>query len=206
MVSTGYDNNSKRNISDWRDIVAVSVGSYHIVGLKSDGTVIAVGDNKNGQCNVSDWKLFRTDAEKEAEYNTACSLEKENTEDKVSQAICIFRELKNYKDSADRANACEGRLVEIQEISQKESAYTAACRWQESETIGDLEKAIWNFKNLENYKDSVDRARTCSIVLLNSQKNTLQTELSNLKGIFSGKRRKQIEARLAEIDNELKKM
>lgn len=23
--------------------------------MKSDGTVIAVGDNENGQCNVSDW-------------------------------------------------------------------------------------------------------------------------------------------------------
>lgn len=30
-------------------------GKYHTVGLKSDGTVVAVGDNANNQCNVSSW-------------------------------------------------------------------------------------------------------------------------------------------------------
>lgn len=30
-------------------------GNYHTVGVKSDGSVIAVGDNKFGQCNVSSW-------------------------------------------------------------------------------------------------------------------------------------------------------
>ena len=33
----------------------VSVGGYHTVGLKSDGTVVAVGNNEHGQCDVSDW-------------------------------------------------------------------------------------------------------------------------------------------------------
>ena len=33
----------------------VSVGDCHTVGLKSDGTVVAVGYNDDGQCDVSDW-------------------------------------------------------------------------------------------------------------------------------------------------------
>ena len=33
----------------------ISAGDCHTVGLKSDGTVVAVGDNGHGQCNVSDW-------------------------------------------------------------------------------------------------------------------------------------------------------
>ena len=33
----------------------VSAGHSHTVGLKSDGTVVAVGDNDYGQCDVSDW-------------------------------------------------------------------------------------------------------------------------------------------------------
>lgn len=48
----------------WSDIIAVSAGgggkNYrgdgHTVGLKKDGTVVAVGDNSEGQCNVGDWK------------------------------------------------------------------------------------------------------------------------------------------------------
>lgn len=34
----------------------IGVGSGYIVGLKSDGTVLAAGDNSLGQCNVSTWK------------------------------------------------------------------------------------------------------------------------------------------------------
>ena len=33
----------------------VSVGDCHTVGLKSDGTVVAVGENDDGQCDVSGW-------------------------------------------------------------------------------------------------------------------------------------------------------
>lgn len=39
----------------WTDIVALSYKYFHAVGLKSDGTVVAVGDNDYGQCDVSDW-------------------------------------------------------------------------------------------------------------------------------------------------------
>src|SRR4030042_1618680 len=33
----------------------VAGGGHHTVGLKADGTVVAVGDNTYGQCNVSGW-------------------------------------------------------------------------------------------------------------------------------------------------------
>ena len=36
-------------------ISLVAAGSYHTVGLKTNGTVIAVGDNGHGQCNVDSW-------------------------------------------------------------------------------------------------------------------------------------------------------
>lgn len=35
--------------------LTIAAGRRHTVGLKSDGTVVAVGDNKYGQCNVSNW-------------------------------------------------------------------------------------------------------------------------------------------------------
>ena len=42
-------------MQDWTDIVAISAGYEHTVGLKSDGTVVAVGGNEDGQCNVQNW-------------------------------------------------------------------------------------------------------------------------------------------------------
>lgn len=44
------------DIADWHDIVAVSVGTYHTVGLKVNGRVVAVGNNEQGQCNTGDWR------------------------------------------------------------------------------------------------------------------------------------------------------
>jgi alpha-tubulin suppressor-like RCC1 family protein len=42
---------------DWSSIVALGIGVDHVVGLRSDGTVVAMGENEDGQCDVSDWKL-----------------------------------------------------------------------------------------------------------------------------------------------------
>ena len=42
------------------------------------------------------------------------------------------------------------------------------------------------------------------LTLLTEETDRLKAELANLKGLFSGGRRKQIEARLAEIETELK--
>jgi alpha-tubulin suppressor-like RCC1 family protein len=34
----------------------LAAGRRHTVGIKTNGTVTAVGDNRNGQCDVSDWQ------------------------------------------------------------------------------------------------------------------------------------------------------
>jgi len=47
--------NGPCNVTGWKDIVAVAAGSAHTVGLKADGTVVAIGLNDNGQCDVGDW-------------------------------------------------------------------------------------------------------------------------------------------------------
>ena len=38
--------------------MAVDAGGDHTVGLKSDGTVVATGDNEYGQCDVFGWQLY----------------------------------------------------------------------------------------------------------------------------------------------------
>ena len=53
-----YSNARERSFALWEQVAdwkTVSAGSSHTVGLKSDGTVVAVGDNYNGQCDVADW-------------------------------------------------------------------------------------------------------------------------------------------------------
>ena len=60
-----YDLNDKwsgfdwaESVFDWKDIVCVSFNNRLAAGLKKDGTIVAVGKNKNdcGKCEVSDWE------------------------------------------------------------------------------------------------------------------------------------------------------
>ena len=54
-----YSNAKERAEQLWEGIAVrstISAGGYHTVGLKSDGTVVAVGKNEDGQCEVSQWK------------------------------------------------------------------------------------------------------------------------------------------------------
>ena len=44
------------NVSDWRDITAISSNNLsEVVGLKSDGTLVAEGWNKNASTSIADW-------------------------------------------------------------------------------------------------------------------------------------------------------
>ena len=53
-----YQDARKRSFALWNDIAkrdSISAGGFCTFGLKADGTVVAVGDNEYGVCDVSDW-------------------------------------------------------------------------------------------------------------------------------------------------------
>lgn len=53
-----YNDAKDRAFDLWGEITnraTIAAGYRHTVGVKSDGTVVAVGDNSGGQCNVSGW-------------------------------------------------------------------------------------------------------------------------------------------------------
>ena len=57
-MAVGDNDNGRCDVDGWTDIVAVSAGYYHTVGLKADGTVVAteyIGDYDYGQCDVDGW-------------------------------------------------------------------------------------------------------------------------------------------------------
>ncbi len=60
--SGNYKDSRQQSQSLWNKIAkiasfeTISAGASHTVGLKSDGIVVAVGDNNNDKCDVSSWK------------------------------------------------------------------------------------------------------------------------------------------------------
>ncbi len=53
--NTGMGPYSNGNSGYQRALAQVETGQFHTVGLKADGTVVAVGDNTDGQLNVGSW-------------------------------------------------------------------------------------------------------------------------------------------------------
>lgn len=54
-----YQDAQERSLTLWNELTVrdtISAGQNHTVGLRSDGTVVAVGNNGSGQCDVLDWK------------------------------------------------------------------------------------------------------------------------------------------------------
>lgn len=75
LLFAGQDAGQEEEFSleseEWRDVIQISAsgggetavkpkgsnrGNGHTVGLRKDGTVVAIGDNKYGQCDVDDWR------------------------------------------------------------------------------------------------------------------------------------------------------
>ena len=56
VITNGFGwDHRQSDVESWTEIVAISAGLSHTVGLKADGTVVAVGDNSAGQLNVGFW-------------------------------------------------------------------------------------------------------------------------------------------------------
>ena len=46
----------KTQVDRWIDIQDIAIGGSHVVGLRTDGAVVAAGGNLIGQCDVEDWE------------------------------------------------------------------------------------------------------------------------------------------------------
>ncbi len=56
--AVNYQDARERALALWDTMAGrktLAAGAFHTVGLKADGTVVAVGRNSNGQCDVSGW-------------------------------------------------------------------------------------------------------------------------------------------------------
>ena len=206
VVACGENKQGQCNVSNWTDIVAVSAGGAHTVGLKSDGTVVACGDNKCGQCNVSNWKDALAVA---ASLRYTVGLKSDGTVVACGENDDGQCDVSSWTDIVAVADGI------ICTVGLKSDGTVVTCGENE---YGQCNVSGW--KLFDNFDDVVNRAvaeeekrkaaaekqRLERIAALEAEKEDLQIELSNLRGLLSGISRKGIERRLAEIEIELKKL
>ena len=186
VVAVGDNEWGQCDVSCWKDIVAVSIGGddchNYTIGLKSDGTVVAVGCNENGQCDVTDW------------------------DDIVAVSAGIEQTVGLKSDGTVVAVGCNGKgqcsvdgwkLFGSLETLEQERTEARKC----AEKARKREKEEYA-RRLAEKKAAIER----TLMSLQQEKESLQIDLANLRGLFTGKRRRQIEERIRQIDYEKERL
>ena len=223
-------NYSQCDVGDWKDIVAISAGTWHTVGLKADGTVVAVGVNWGGQCNVSGWKEIVAIS---AGSCHTVGLESDGTVVAVGEEHfyegCYVSSWKDIVAISAKNNFTVG-LKSDGTVVTTDSKYNVS-GWSDIVSIsgriglksdgtiitmaGQNDVSDWKlFQNWETIKEEQVTARKQRTELrkakqrgeLEWKKNKLETELSSFRSLFNGKRRKEIETKLSEINDEMEKL
>ena len=200
VVAVGYNLYGQCNVSGWRDIVAISTPLDLTVGLKADGTVVAVGNNEDGQCNVSGWRDIV--AISAGLYHTV-GLKADGAVVTVGRNIGGQRNVNGWRDivaiSAGVYHTvglkADGTVVAV---GENHDGRCNVSGWRLFQSVDTLEE------KREEAKKRREQEKARRIAQLQQQRADVQSELANLKGLFTGKQRRELESKLAEINNELK--
>lgn len=113
VVATGYNDYGQCDgVKEWNDILAVFAGASHFVGIHTDGSVVAVGDNSFHQCEVSGWQLFDNIESIEQERKEARILREQEIKNEKLRLEAERKELEERQQRriANRCQYCGGEL------------------------------------------------------------------------------------------------
>ena len=159
-------------------------------------------------------------------YEKAQRLAKIDTSQAQIEAAELFNKIVGWRDASEQAARCWQLAEELTAEETKNAIYEKAVQLATFGESNYQRKAAEEFALIPGWRDADEQVELCRQAAerlarqeeeltalknkkrasLTSEKKTLQNELSNLKGLFTGKRRKEIESRLVEIEAELKKL
>ena len=202
VVIAGTNEKGQLYVSRWRNIVAVSAGHSFTIGLTADGKVLAVGNNEYGQCDVSGWSDIV--AISAGSFHTA-GLRADGTVVAAGRNDWGQCDVSSWTDivAIGTGNYHTVGLKSVGTLVATGANGLGQCN---VEGI----KLFDSYLTIEQERSVKMPARTKEIYNERVKKfNALQTEINDLKrereglGIFSGKRRRDIDERLAQIDAEI---
>lgn len=195
VVAVGDNSKGQCAVGDWTDIVAIAIGREHTVGLRSDGTAVAVGRNEAGQCNVGGWTDIVMVS---AGWGHTVGLRADGT--------VVTTAGNDFKGWTDVVAITTSNLFGTIGIRSDGTILNDRTRffsdWKLFDSIDALQKLAQAAEKRQAELKEKSRVHKSA---LENEKPVLQAELNRL-GLFSGKRRREIEARLAEIETELKNL
>lgn len=195
VVTTGedlrFDHFYRDQIQGWHDIVAIAAGDFHTVGLCADGTVVAPKMDRFhdlGPCNVQDWRDVVAVAAYGKQSAALCS----------NGSVVVAGDIE-YSEGTPETWKLFGygginNCIKILK-TRKEEAEKAEVERKAAE---------------EKARAAAEKRRQEKITALEAERTDLQArvlavqdELANLKELFTGRRRKELEEKTAEIMSRL---
>lgn len=246
-VKVGGWESSQYNVSEWKNIIAVAQGDHFTVGVKEDGTVLAVGKNTSGQCNVSEWRdivavaagwshtvglksdgtIVMTKPLNDEHYPlrwrhivsvaalNCCTVALRADGTVVTDGILYEEEVSKWTDIVAIAVGAE-HVVGLRSDGTVVAAgynFDGQCDVSGWKLFDSIETAAQEQQAAEEQRrrvamEKAERKRKYDELNglwreKNKQIEAAQKELENLKGLFTGKRRKELEAQIAEANDRI---
>lgn len=213
---SGRPTEYSRRIEAWKDITSISACSTYVAGLKSDGTVVQVTLFENQGFDVSHWQgivdicatngyLAGVNVFGEVLITATCGLDLSKGQ-QPNSSTPAFR-LKGYSPlyklpDLRLFNSKAAEFAKLYSQIGTEQQMNNPVRYLYSQVqIGGAYNVA---PQVVEQKPVAGNSKNDLIVNLQRRKNALYAEKNNLKGLFSGKRRKEIDLELAAIEQKLK--
>ena len=176
----------------WTDIIAISTSAYLVVGLKEDGSVICCPKSDKAPSEL-DWRDIVAITTRGIE---AIGLKSDGTVvssivDSPRNSWKLFDNLDNLEEERRVARAKRAEEKRLAEERAREEKRLAEERARE-------EKRLAEEKALQEKKERIQ--------VLHQEMDSLQAELAALRGLFTGRKRKELEARIEEANRELQEL
>jgi len=134
-----------------------------IINNKNYQKVIRFGGDEI-KANMSGILSSIAEAEKQAAYDAAATEFSNDTQKSCLAAARAFKELGDYKDSAEMAEKCKARVSELKaeaELKKKNDIYSKAVKHLKKGTEDGCLDAKALFETLGDFKDSAEQIRAC---------------------------------------------
>lgn len=197
VVGTGI---IQSTVSAWRDIVAIA-GGLGIIGLRADGTVVTEYSVNKGK--YSDWQDIvafaggSNEVGLRADGTVVAAGKNEHGQCNVDGWTDIVAIAANSRYTVGLRS--DGTVMAV---GDNGSGQCDVGSWKLFKSIDTLEQERKGFE-AERRRQEEEKERQAKIAALEAEKASIQAELPNIKGLFSSGKRRELEARLAQIEKEL---
>lgn len=219
VVAVGKNTYGQCNVGNWKQITQIAAFHDHSLGLKQDQTVVTTGDNQFGCCKLTQWKnvsYVDTGHIHSVALTSSGSILAEGFDSKGRCNIKTWDNILTLHAGEDftvglstdgkvRVAGQQWKTVDSWVLFDSIDALEKWLDFADQQKKMLIEKArrevLFLRQHLVNALDSLRMKRKRA---LENEAESLRREMSTLSLFFGGKRRKEIETRLYEIEIALK--